>query len=536
MKGEWLLLKTLLRSTSRRNILRYSKDKKKKSRIRGGIIGMAAVIVMIMAYSLLLCVGYGMAGQIEIVPVMCGLTVCALAFVFPLFKTNGYLFRFKEYDMLMALPFSTKTVAASRFLYMYINSLHWYLCPSIAMMIGYGIFARPPVWVYLLWILLSFFLPVIPMLLATFVGFLIARISAPFKKTNIVQTILLFVFTIFCFSLRFIIDAFFQKHEVEATLEQAAAVAKNTARWIFPAGWFAASITKRSLGNALLLVVVSLALFLLVFRLVGASYRKLNSALQSQTASRNYRMKKQKEHSPIGAIVFKEYKRMTASSLYTMNCAMGAVLAVLLGVITLVFGFDRIVGIVTSNAPIDTTMLQPAIPFLIYFFIGMLATTVCSPSLEGKQAWIVRSLPIESKTLCQGKMLFNMVLNVPFMLFGILCLCISAHAPLRNTILYLLLGVALCAFSTTWGCVCGLKHMRLDWENEVEVIKQGAAVLIYLLPNLFATMALVVLIVFLGMRMDHALLTVVLILIVTILAWLSYRRAIALSERAFAEA
>ena len=32
--------------------------------------------------------------------------------------------------------------------------------------------------------------------------------------------------------------------------------------------------------------------------------------------------------------------------------------------------------------------------------------------------------------------------------------------------------------------------MRLDWENEIEVIKQGAAVSIYLLPNMFAVMGL----------------------------------------------
>ena len=87
------------------------------------------------------------------------------------------------------------------------------------------------------------------------------------------------------------------------------------------------------------------------------------------------------------------------------------------------------------------------------------------------------------------------------------------------------------AFSTAWGCVCGVKHMRLDWENEIEVIKQGAAVAIYMLPNMFAVMGLIVLVVFLGTRMDHRLLALILILITALLAILSYRRAIALAER-----
>ena len=213
------------------------------------------------------------------------------------------------------------------------------------------------------------------------------------------------------------------------------------------------------------------------------------------------------------------------------NAAVGELLATLLGIVTLMIGFDRIISVVTQGAPIDAKMLQPAIPFIIYFFIGMVATTACSPSLEGKNYWIVQSLPIEKKTLYQGKMLFNMMLTVPFMAFSTLCLCISAKAPVLNTVLYLVLGFALCAFSTAWGCVCGIRHMRLDWENEIEVIKQGAAVAIYMLPNMFVVMGLTVLVVFLGTRMDHKVLTVLLTLIAAALAGLSYRRVMVLAKR-----
>jgi ABC-2 type transport system permease protein len=95
----------------------------------------------------------------------------------------------------------------------------------------------------------------------------------------------------------------------------------------------------------------------------------------------------------------------------------------------------------------------------------------------------------------------------------------------------MILGLALCAFSTAWGCVCGVKHMRLDWENEVEVIKQGAAVTIYLLPNMFAAMGMTVLMVILGTRMDHRLLTLVMTAIASVLALLSYLRVMSLSKR-----
>ncbi len=526
----FLLLKTLLLSTSQRNIFRYCRDKKKRSRIIAGIVGKILLYVMLMAYSILVCIGYGMVGLIDSAPVMCALVISVLSFVFTFFKTNGYLFNFREYDMLMALPFETKTVAGSKFLYMYIKSLPWYLSISLAMMIGYGIYAKPPVYVYPLWLVLSLFVPVIPMLIAAFLGFLIAKISAGFKKRNIIQTVLAFVIILASFSLRFILEDMFRNNKVEATLEAVSETTAEAAGIYLPAGWFSDAVTKHSLPGILLLIGVSAILFAGVFSVVGRSYRSLNSALKSNVASKNYRMTVQKKRSVVNAIAYKEFRRLTGSTTYMTNGAVGVILSVLLGIVTLVIGFDKIVGMVTNGAPLDPAMLRPAIPFIVYFCIGMMATTACSPSLEGKNYWILQSLPIEKKTIYQGKMLFNMYLTVPFMLFSTICLCLSAKVPVLNTVLYMILGVALCAFSTAWGCVCGVKHMRLDWENEVEVIKQGAAVAIYMLPNMFVVVGLVVLVVFLGMKIDHTLLALVFILIAALLAFLSYRKVMALSK------
>ena len=159
MTNSFLLLKTLLLSTSQRNAFKYTTDKKKKRRVVGNIIGMCILYLLIMAYSIAICIGYGVTGNIEAAPVMCVLVLSALAFFFTIFKTNGYLFNFREYDMLMSLPFSTKSVAACKFLYMYVKSLPWTISISVAMMIGYGIYAKPAVYIYFVWFVLGFFVP-----------------------------------------------------------------------------------------------------------------------------------------------------------------------------------------------------------------------------------------------------------------------------------------------------------------------------------------------------------------------------------------
>ena len=526
-----LLIKTLLLSTSQRNILRHTTDKKKKRKIIGNTVGKAILYAMLIAFCVALCIGFGKFGFIGAAPQMCALTVSAMAFVLTLLKTNGYLFNFKEYDMLMSLPFSSGTVAACKFLYMYLKSLPWFLVISLSMLGGYGYYARPAIGVYPLWLLLSLFLPGIPMMIASFLGFLIARISAGFRKTNIVQTVLTFVFILLCFSLRFFLESMFRNDRVQSTLQKAASFTGGASRYYLPVRWFTDAVTKPSLSSALLLVGLTLLLFAAVFAIVGRSYRNINSAMKSHAAAKRFRMKAQKRRSVVFSIAFKEFKWLTGSTAYMTNGAMGMLLAAIVGLVTLVVGADRIISTVTAGAPISPAMLQPAIPFIVHFFIGMVATTACSPSLEGKNYWIIQSLPIEKKTVYRGKMLFNLLLTVPFMAFSTLCMCVSAHVPALNAALYLLLGLSLCAFSTAWGCVCGIRHMRLDWENEIEVIKQSAAVAIYMLPNMFVVMGMIVLMVVLGLRMDHRLLTLMMTAIASALTALCYGWAMALTKK-----
>ncbi len=531
-----LLLKTLLKATSLWNIRKYSTDRKKRNRAIASVFGIACLEIMLVVYCFMATSGLFLAGVIDATPSLCVLLVSSIAFIFTIFKTNGYLFNFKEYDMLMALPFRVKDVVISKFLYMYIKTLPWFLGVLIPMMVGYGFFSDSSFIIYPIWLIVGLFIPGIPMLAAALLGFLIAKATAGFEKKNVFQTVLTLVFVMFCFSLQYIIDAIFKDDKTVEVALKASEITKNIGTYYFPATWFADAITMTGHGKFLgllygaLLIVLTVALFEIVFIYVGKNYRQLNSALQNHMAKRNYKVAGLKKRSVLNTIAYKELKRLTGSTTYFVNAALGEIFTLIGGIAVLIVGVDKVAAVVTKGAPIPEGILYPAIPLIVYLFIGMMATTTCSPSLEGKNSWIMQSLPLKKKTIYQGKMLFNLYITVPFMIFGVLCFSISAHAPILNTVLYLVLGIILCAFSTCWGCVCGIKHMRLDWENEVEVIKQGTAVSIYLLPNMFITMGLIVLVVWLGTKINPNIITVILIVVASILASLSYLRVMKLTK------
>ena len=523
-----ILLKTMLDSTSQWNAYKYGSDKKKKGKIIGNTIGVALLYMMLMSYCILTCIGYGKLGLTGVIPSICALTISMLALVFTFFKTNGYLFNFKEYDMLMSLPFKPKTVAGCKFLYMYVKTLPWYLSISVSMLIGYAIYADITVFTVIIWLLMALLVPVIPMLAASFLGYIIARISAGFKKNNIVQTVLTFLLVIFAFSLRFIIESVFRDDRVEEALETLADSVNGITDLYIPAKWFTKAVTDTDILSFLLLTVTTIVLFEVLFILVGRSYREINSKLKNHAASGDFKMSGSKQRSILNAIAFKELRRIMGSSICMIQLFMGELLALLIGILVLFIDFDDLISTVTQGAPVISAMLHPSISLIVYFLIGMVSSTAATPSLEGKNYWIVKSLPIPEKTLYQGKMLFNMYLTVPVAVFTTAAICISAKTPLLMSLLSVVLSVMLCAFSTAWGCVCGVKHIKLEWENEIEVVKQGTAITLYLLPNMIATMVLIVLSVFLGMKLNGNLVVIILIFIVTLLTFMSYKKVVKL--------
>jgi len=496
--NQGLLLKNLLLSSSGINILKYDKDSKAKRKVRINYFGLSLLYIMLMCYCAATIIGYGMLGLINIVPALCALTILPISFLFTLLKTNGYLFAFKEYDMLMSLPFPTKSVVGAKFLYMYIKSLPWILSISISMLVGYGIFASPALYVYPLWLILTLVLPLPAMIIASAFGVVIAAIGSRFRHKQLIQAFFTFVFVILIFVLRFAVEAMVRDDQTDEVLYSIADAIDSAKVYLPSASWFEAAIVKGSIPCILLLIGLAILLFEVFIIFVGKYYRQINSRLMTGSARKNFRMKAQGVKSIPNSIAFKEFKLFTGSVIYLTNAGLGELFVVITSIALFFVDVNSVISSITSGSPLTKENLIPAIPIILYFFLGMVATTACSYSLEGKNLWILKSLPIKMTDVMKGKMLFNMYLTVPFGIFGCICYGINFGADAISILLSILCIIALCAFSTALGMFVNMNHPRFDWTNEVEVVKQGASVAIYLFPNMFLTMGLCVLVVALG--------------------------------------
>lgn len=344
--------------------------------------------------------------------------------------------------------------------------------------------------------------------------------------------ILTFAFIFLCVCSRFIVEAIFRKGEETQVLQNLSDATQNVSGYYFPAKWFGATINE---GNWLLglgIIVLTIALFAIFFAVVSKSYRKMNSKLSTGAARKNFKMTAQRKHSIPQSIVQKEWRRLTGSTVYATNACFGELFAVILGIVALFVKAEKIIAVITQGAPMEPEVLVPAVPMFVYFFVGMMPTTCCSLSLEGKNYWIVQSMPIRKMDLYKGKMLFNMYLMLPCMLIGILGLGVSFRIDLMEYMLYILLSIALCAFSTCLGMLTGIRHAKFDWENEIEVVKQGAAVALYLFPNMVITMLLMVGTVVLGLYVDVKLVLLIVTVCYSIFAGLCYWVVTKLAKKA----
>jgi len=105
----------------------------------------------------------------------------------------------------------------------------------------------------------------------------------------------------------------------------------------------------------------------------------------------------------------------------------------------------------------------------------MMPITAVSISMEGKQWWIVKTLPIRAKDLLDSKLLMNLSVIAPFYLLSVILVSIGQKVSLMEFIWILLVPLVAMLFSCVFGQTINLKMPVFDWENEVSIVKQSAS-------------------------------------------------------------
>ena len=96
-------------------------------------------------------------------------------------------------------------------------------------------------------------------------------------------------------------------------------------------------------------------------------------------------------------------------------------------------------------------------------------------SLEGKEWWIIKSLPVKTKDLLDSKLLLNLSIILPFWLVSEVLFIIALKPDVMELFWLMVIPIVMIVFCCVFGLAVNLKMPVFDWENEVAVIKQSAS-------------------------------------------------------------
>ena len=470
------------------NEFRYGKDRKKKNRyLLMGLLWVFLTLMLLM-YVAGMDVVCAVMGMPELIPLMSATIVCFVILFFSILKAGSIIFQMKDYEMLMSLPVSKQAIIISRFLTMYANNLGLSILIMLPGIVIYAMNVKPGVLYYLFMIIGTLLLPLLPITIATLIGAGITAISARMKHKSLVSGVLSIlvglVAVLFSISIQSV-DADINEQEMQTMLS---GVAAKIGSMYPPAQWFTNAVTKQSILGFLLFIGVSVAVFVVMVLLVSHYFDKISDALRAKESGKSADISKLKVNSAVKALYSKEWKRFLASGVYMSNAAIGDLLMVVLSVALFVVGVDK-----AERAMQLQGFVVRLYPYALCFMMAIMATTSSAISMEGKQWWLTKSLPVRKKDIMNSKILVNLTLAFPCYVIAEIFSCMAIKTDFAGYVRLLLIPLIYMMFVSVSGLTMNLLFPVFNWENEAKVIKQSASTMVAMLVNVVALLVPVIL-------------------------------------------
>lgn len=465
------------------NVFRYTKDKSRRARFWLMAVAWVLVILIAIGYVTGLSVGMHMLGLASLIPVYLYTLVSLIVFLFSIFKAGSVVFSLKSYEMLTPLPVSRSAIVISRFLTMYVTNLLLGLLVMLPGMVVYGICYKPTLGNYVITIVVFLFMPLLPLTMSSIIGAGITALTSRMKNKGIGESVLMMLVVV-GIMLGSSVLAENEEMLTKEVLANLAVTIEEAIRNVYPpAGWYA-----EVLEGEILPLVPLLGLPLVVFGLfvyvVGRNFQRICSVLAASSATNDYRMGKLQGSSRVKSLWKKELRRYFASGIYVSNTIIGCVLALLFAGFVAVTGVEKLVEMLELPGAED--IARSIMPFVLTFMFTIMNMTACAVSMEGKNLWQIQTLPVHPKDVWMSKIYANLTVVAPFYVLAVVLMCIGLRANLSEIMWMILIPGAYICFMAFVGLKINLWLPVYDWEQEVQVVKQSASVLVSMLVGMLS--------------------------------------------------
>lgn len=474
------MLKTLVKKQLYELFRAYFFDaKKNKMRSKGQIVGFITFFVVV----IVICLG-GMFTAIslstgkQLIPVglgwlyfaiMGGMAVALGAFG-SVFNTYSSLFLAKDNDLLLSMPIPVKYIINSRLLSVYLLGALYAWSVMIPAEISYFIIAGVAFKTFLCALIMLITVTLIVLVLSCFLGWIVAKVSVKLKNKSIITAFI---------SLVFIAAYYFFYFKASALLsyimENANSIGQTLKVKAFPLYLFG----QGGVGNviaAISTLCIFIVLFLATWMLIEKSF--LSIATSSGPGKKLvYKNKEFKAQSVDAALLSKEFARFVSSANYMLNCGLGIVMLLIVGILILIKSDYLLLHMGRTFGKGSDIFAALAI-LMIGSMNAMNDMATPSISLEGKNIWLLQSLPVTPFQIVRAKVRMQVILSLIPSIFCAICMIIAFHLPVGMAIFVLAVSaifIVMVAYFDMW---VGMERPIMNWSTEVIPIKQNLSVLV----------------------------------------------------------
>ena len=172
----------------------------------------------------------------------------------------------------------------------------------------------------------------------------------------------------------------------------------------------------------------------------------------------------------------KELRKFLGTPVYLTNMGMGLLITAAMTIAAVIFRED--ISAILTLLQIGPSMTALVICAFLSFLISTLCISTPSVSLEGKNIWILKSMPIASRDILTAKLSFHCRLSIPTVAAAGLVLAIIFGCSWLDTAACVLLCSLLALLCGLIGMVAGLNWARLDYISEAYPCKQSVSVVV----------------------------------------------------------
>ena len=478
MREIWLITKVQLRTLFN---IKVKGNKRSYSNSIVSILG--AILFCFIGFVVFgYCYGIGLMlndiNMTDFLPTLVMVFTVILMFITSVQKIKGILFGFKDYELIMSLPVKYTNIVISRLFLLFLYNFVFSLVIGIPSMIAYGILRSPSVIFYFTSMVLIFIIPLIPIVLSSFIGLIIAIFSERFKYSNLVNMVVSIGFVS-----AFLFASFGSSNSSPEQLFDMINTLKIKLYYVYPlARFYDLAVVEGSIVNLLLFIISSVVVFMIFVYIIARNFKKVNSLMSSKYTKGNYKLKEIGIRTQLGALYQKEMKRYFSSSVYVLNTAIGVVIMTIACISLIFIQPEELLALLEMPTMIDYISLVA--PFGIAICIGMSYISICSISLEGNNLWILKTTPVKTKTIFDSKILVNLTITIPAIIIDGIIIIVVLGFNLRNILIQMSLPIACTLFCSVVGVIVNLKFPKFDWKSEVAVIKQSAASILGLIVGI----------------------------------------------------